>query len=43
VYERKQKARPDDIELTMGRMRCHHALAEWEVSRVACLVHRLID
>jgi len=22
--------RPDDMELTMGRMRCHHALAEWE-------------
>jgi FKBP12-rapamycin complex-associated protein len=31
VYERKQKVRPDDMELTMGRMRCHHALAEWEV------------
>lgn len=30
VYERKQKVRPDDMELTMGRMRCHHAMAEWE-------------
>jgi hypothetical protein len=31
VYEHKQSARPDDMELMMGRMRCHHALAEWEV------------
>eukprot|EP01113_Clastostelium_recurvatum_P006582 TRINITY_DN1298_c0_g1_i1.p1 TRINITY_DN1298_c0_g1~~TRINITY_DN1298_c0_g1_i1.p1 ORF type:complete len:2380 (+),score=927.36 TRINITY_DN1298_c0_g1_i1:62-7201(+) len=30
AYERKQKDDPMSIELTMGRMRCHHALGEWE-------------
>jgi FKBP12-rapamycin complex-associated protein len=30
VYERKQKVQPLNMELTLGRMRCLHALAEWE-------------
>jgi len=30
VYEKKQKQDQLNMELTSGRMRCHHALAEWE-------------
>lgn len=30
AYERKQKDDPQSVELTLGRMRCLHALGEWE-------------
>lgn len=30
AYERKQLEQPDDLWLTVGRMRCLHALGEWE-------------
>ena len=30
AYERKEKDNPGAFELTMGRMRCLHALGEWE-------------
>ncbi|KAL5013660.1 hypothetical protein ScPMuIL_007930 [Solemya velum] len=29
AYESRQEENPDDIELTLGRMRCLEALAEW--------------
>ena len=31
AYETKQENTPDDINLTLGRMRCLEALAEWWV------------
>jgi FKBP12-rapamycin complex-associated protein len=30
AYERKQQDDPDNFEITVGRMRCLHALGEWE-------------
>ncbi|GAA93365.1 uncharacterized protein L969DRAFT_91224 [Mixia osmundae IAM 14324] len=30
AYERKQQDEPDNIEIVLGRMRCLHALGEWE-------------
>lgn len=30
AFERKQQENPDSFELTIGRMRCLHALGEWE-------------
>ena len=30
AYERKQESDPGSFELTLGRMRCLHALGEWE-------------
>lgn len=29
-FERKQQEQPDSFEVTLGRMRCLHALGEWE-------------
>ncbi|KAG0047331.1 phosphatidylinositol kinase- protein kinase tor1 [Gryganskiella cystojenkinii] len=30
AYERRQIEHPDDLTVTLGRMRCLHALGEWE-------------
>ena len=30
AYERRQEVEPDNFELTLGRMRCLHALGEWD-------------
>ncbi|KAI5480415.1 FKBP12-rapamycin complex-associated protein [Pseudohyphozyma bogoriensis] len=30
AFERKQQEQPDSFEVTLGRMRCLHALGEWE-------------
>ena len=30
AYERKQKEDPNNLAWTIGRMRCHHALGDWE-------------
>jgi FKBP12-rapamycin complex-associated protein len=30
AYERQQQEEPENFELTLGRMRCLHALGEWE-------------
>jgi FKBP12-rapamycin complex-associated protein len=37
AYEQKQEHSPDDINLTLGRMRCLEALAEWYVKNWDCL------
>ena len=29
AYTERQKVRPDDISLTLGKMRCLHAMGEW--------------
>lgn len=29
AYQERQKQRPDDISLTLGKMRCLHAMGEW--------------
>ena len=29
LYQNKQYIRPDDTKITLGRMRCLHALGEW--------------
>ena len=31
AYTERQKQRPDDISLTLGKMRCLHAMGEWSV------------
>lgn len=31
AYEAKQEQAPDDLNLTLGRMRCMEALSEWYV------------
>ncbi|XP_062572359.1 serine/threonine-protein kinase mTOR-like [Saccostrea cucullata] len=37
AYEKKQEEKPDDFNLTMGRMRCLEALAEWgQLHQIAC-------
>lgn len=30
AYERKQAEDPNSVDATLGRMRCHHALGEWD-------------
>jgi FKBP12-rapamycin complex-associated protein len=30
AFERKQQENPESVEFTLGRMRCLHALGEWE-------------
>ncbi|KAK7512486.1 armadillo-type protein [Phyllosticta citriasiana] len=30
-YQRREKDEPDSFEITMGKMKCLHALGEWEV------------
>lgn len=30
AYNRREKEQPDSMEVTMGKMRCLHALGEWE-------------
>ena len=29
AYQERQQQRPDDISLTLGKMRCLHAMGEW--------------
>ena len=29
AYTERQQQRPDDISLTLGKMRCLHAMGEW--------------
>ncbi len=41
AYERQQKKHPDNIEYTLGRMRCLEALGDWYVLFV-CLIKKLI-
>ncbi|CAH1772250.1 unnamed protein product [Owenia fusiformis] len=37
AYERKQESHPDEINLTLGRMRCLEALGEWgQLHDLAC-------
>ncbi|KAL3862460.1 hypothetical protein ACJMK2_008424 [Sinanodonta woodiana] len=37
AYEAKQEQNPDDINITLGRMRCLEALAEWnQLHQIAC-------
>ncbi|KAJ8022045.1 Serine/threonine-protein kinase mTOR [Holothuria leucospilota] len=44
AYEKKIDASPDDIELTMGRLRCLEALGEWgQLHEVACERWPLVD
>lgn len=31
AYQRRERDEPDSFEVTMGKMRCLHALGEWEV------------
>ena len=30
AYSLREKQEPDNMEITMGKMRCYHALGEWE-------------
>ncbi len=32
LYQSKQYLKPEDIHLTLGRMRCLHAMGEWWVA-----------
>ncbi|PIK33483.1 putative serine/threonine-protein kinase mTOR-like [Apostichopus japonicus] len=44
AYEKKIDASPDDISLTMGRLRCLEALGEWgQLHEVACERWPLVD
>lgn len=37
AYEKKQEEKPEDFNLTLGRMRCLEALAEWgHLHQIAC-------
>jgi FKBP12-rapamycin complex-associated protein len=37
AYTERQKQRPDDISLTLGKMRCLHAMGEWtRLYEIAC-------
>ena len=38
AYQERQKLHPEDISLTLGKMRCLHAMGEWSVC-LAFVVH----